>query len=85
MSRKKRKRANESHLPGAKWQDVKYGDGIVTRDDLDRSNSRNLQKLTFRCRDCKLVCRLAKSGGTIRCANCGGILDPVIRRKLRRD
>ena len=78
MSRRKHKPAKQRYLPGARWQDVKYGHGIVTQDDLESLRRRNSQRVAYRCRDCPFVCRLAKCGRTIRCVKCGGILDPAI-------
>jgi hypothetical protein len=77
MGRRKAKPKQQRYLPGARWQDVVYGRGVVTHEDVDRAKRARDNRVAYHCRDCAFACRLAKRGGTLRCEKCGGVLDPT--------
>lgn len=68
--------AKGKYVPGATWKDVMKGKPVLRGEASARRRAKPKQ-VPHRCRDCARGAMLPKRAGTVRCAACGGIVDPV--------
>ena len=69
--------AKGKYLPGVTWKDVMKGKPVLKGESHAKRRAKP-KAVPHRCRDCALGVNLTKRAGTVRCAACGGVVDPIL-------